>query len=184
MTANIEHELKYTIDLPSFYAWAQPYITRGLITTRIIRQWYLPDKVANNGVVRIRETLRPNGEAELTQLTIKVPTGDPAIRDEFNFNATSDFNIKQFVDVLDIGKNCVVKDRWDITAAMYGRGRHPGRGVEVIVDFFSDNGTTTGILEIENPPTDWTPPSFVAQNVTNDLSYTNYARAVDPNHTL
>jgi CYTH domain-containing protein len=182
MNTNIEHEHKYTIDLPSFYAWAQPFITRGLITTRIIRQWYLPEKVASNGVVRIRETLRPNGETELTQLTIKVPTADPAIRDEFNFNATHDFNIKQFIDVLDIAKNGVIKDRWDITAALYGR--RPGNGVEVIVDFFSDNGVTNGILEIENPPKDWVPPSFVAHNVTGDLSYTNYARAVDPNRTM
>jgi CYTH domain-containing protein len=182
MNTNIEHELKYTIDLPSFYAWAQPFITRGLITTRIIRQWYLPDKVANNGVVRIRETLRPNGETELTQLTIKVPTDDPAIRGEFNFNATHDFNIGQFIDVLDIAKHGVIKDRWNITSALYGR--RPGNNVEVVVDFFSDNGTTTGILEIENPPKDWVPPAFVTQNVTNDLTYTNYARAVDPNRTM
>ena len=182
MTANTEHELKYTIDLPSFYAWAQPYITRGLITTRIIRQWYLPDMVANNGIVRIRETLRPNGEPELTQLTIKVPTSDPAIRNEFNFNATSEFNTKQFIDALGIASNGIIKDRWDITAALFGR--RPGNGVEVIVDFFSDNGVTNGILEIENPPKDWVPPSFVAQNVTNDMAYTNYARAVDPNRTM
>jgi len=181
-TANIEHERKYTIDLPKFYAWAQPYITRGRIRTRVIRQWYLPDTIANNGVVRIRETLRPNGEAELTQLTIKVPTSDPAVRSEFNFNATSEFNTKQFVDALGIASNVVVKDRWDITMALYDR--HPGPGIEIIVDFFVDNGITNGILEIENPPANWVLPDFIARDVTNDMSYTNYARAVDPKRTM
>lgn len=178
-TANIEHERKYTIDLPKFYAWAQPFITRGRIRTRVIRQWYLPDTVANKGVVRIRETLRPNGEAEFTQLTIKVPTSDPAVRSEFNFNATSEFNTKQFVAATGIEQYGITKDRWDITMALYDR--HPGQGVEIIVDFFVTNGITTGILEIENPPANWVLPDFIAQDVTNDATFTNYARAIDPN---
>jgi CYTH domain-containing protein len=178
-TNHIEHELKYTVNLPEFLIWAQPRITRGQIRTQIIRQWYLPDKLANNGIIRIRETLSRTSIPEHTVLTIKVPTSDPSVRSEFDFTAHSSFDIGLFVKTLGIENNCVVKDRWDITQAL-----PPGNGSEVIVDFFgSDDIGTVAMLEIENPPRNWIPPAWADKNVTNDMSYTNYARAIDPNRS-
>lgn len=174
---NIEHEYKYTVDLDKFYHWVQPYITRGKVQTRVIRQWYLPERLATNGIIRIRETLRPTGELEATILTIKVPTNNPAVRGEFEFIAKSTFDINQFVDALSISQYCVVKDRWDITYAL--RHNPVGKFKEAIVDFFQDsNGSVTAICEVEDPDANWKPPSFIIKDVTADISYTNYARAL------
>ena len=176
--SNFEHERKYTIDLQKFYNWAQPYITRGSIITRVIRQWYIPEELRQNGVMRIRQTIRGLREVESVELTIKVPTADPAKRNEFDFRASSDFDVNQFVEALDIGQYVVVKDRWDITNILTTPVAIGAVRPEVIVDFFGESdGSTTAILEIENPPIDWEPPLFVVADVTDNITYTNYARA-------
>lgn len=175
---NTEHERKYTIDLSKFYHWAQPYITRGIITTRIIKQWYVPEEFRKGGVMRIRQTFRGVGDVESVQLTIKVPTDDPAMRNEFTFQAMSGFDVAQFVEVLDLASHCIIKDRWDITRALVGIP-HKARTAppNIVVDFFGEtDGSTTAILEIENPPADWVPPDFVLKDVTSDMSFTNFAR--------
>ena len=179
MNQNIEHELKYTIDLPKFYAQAQPFITRGLITTRVIKQWYIPEMLRESGIVRIRQVIRGTNEVEYTELTIKVPTDNPAIRREFNFTAPLSFKIGEFIDALNLHEYCIVKDRWDIRRMLgYVNYSNQQPQPEFVVDFFGHHdGTTTGILEVENPPTDWTPPPFVLLDVTNDMSFTNFAMA-------
>lgn len=181
-TSNIEHEYKYTVDLPKFYAWAQPFLTRGLITTRVIQQWYVPEELRNNGIMRIRQTIRGNNDIESIELTVKVPTSDPAKRQEFNFRASPDFKVMEFVEALNLWDSQVEKDRWDITRALLPRSpANGGPRPEAIVDFFTEaDGTTIAMFEIENPPSNWVPPAFVVADVTADMSYTNYARAIDP----
>lgn len=178
---NTEHERKYTVDLTAFYQWAQPYITRNIFTNRVIRQWYVPDALANGGVVRIRRTDRPNGEIESVELTIKVPTDDPAHRAEFNFIAPSTFDVTEFVNVMKLSNHAIVKDRWDISRALLDSKQLQANGgprPNVVIDFFGEkDGTTSAILEIENPPADWAPPHFVKDDVTSNMTYTNFARA-------
>lgn len=177
---NIEYERKYTIDLSQFYEWAaQPHITCDQIQTQLINQWYVPEKLSKNGVLRIRVTTH-NNITEPAILTIKVPTLDPAVRSEFEFVATTDFSVDTFVNDLDLHDYRITKDRWNITGAFsYPTNiEHP---LEIIVDFMHINGQLVGMLEVENPPDNWVPPSFVVADVTDDMSYTNYAIATNPN---
>ncbi len=183
-TPNIEHERKYTIDLLAFYNWAQPYMTRGIISMQEISQWYVPEKLRKDGIMRVRRTTR-NRDHVVSELTIKIPTDDPAVRREYNFTAPSSFQIIDFVADLGIEDNIVTKDRWDITRAWsHTTGIKFPVGVEIIVDFFrktnAPDSEIIATLEIENPPAGWEPPFFALKDVTSDISYTNYAMAVDP----
>jgi len=182
MKQNTEHERKYTIDLLQFYNWAQPFMTRGLISMQEISQWYVPEKLRKDGIMRVRRTTRSRDHI-VCELTIKIPTDDPAVRREYDFTAPPSFQITDFVTDLGIEDNIVTKDRWDITRAWsQTSGEKYPVGVEIIVDFFRKSGASaiTATLEIENPPVGWTPPFFVLNDVTDDMSYTNYAMAVDP----